>query len=303
MNFNQLNYFYKAAQYHSINKAAKELFLTPSALSLSISSLEKELGYKLFHRDNTGIFLTHSGELFLEDVKAILRMEENWRVIAKNSLMPHKATVRMSAIPVIYNSIMGDIIIRTVTENPNINFLVLEETVSEIEESLYSHQISCAIQAYIPDQSTLKIYARNIGYAAEPLYVDHYVAFVGFKNPLFQSDKCTVEELLEYTGLTMSYFSVNRFEHQQLFDPENTIYFHNQFALIQYLAESTCFTILPEILKNNVYCKSGKIKALPIEDVDILHGYALISPPENTITKLEVHVANQIRQYFKNLNT
>jgi len=54
VNFQQLHYFEKIALYKSINKAAKKLYLAPSALLSSLNNLEKELDCQLFFRGKKG---------------------------------------------------------------------------------------------------------------------------------------------------------------------------------------------------------------------------------------------------------
>jgi DNA-binding transcriptional LysR family regulator len=60
------------SQNSSISKAAKELFMTQSAVSQAISKLEKELEIQLFYRTPKGVTLTEEGELVNEHVKSAL---------------------------------------------------------------------------------------------------------------------------------------------------------------------------------------------------------------------------------------
>lgn len=76
MNTEQLRYFIITAKYLNFSAAAKELYVTQPAISHQISALEKELGTQLFIRSTRKITLTKSGELFLEDAKRMLDMEE-----------------------------------------------------------------------------------------------------------------------------------------------------------------------------------------------------------------------------------
>ena len=50
MTFQQLTYVVEVAKNGSINKAAKNLFLSQTALSSAIKALEKELGISIFER-------------------------------------------------------------------------------------------------------------------------------------------------------------------------------------------------------------------------------------------------------------
>lgn len=76
MTFEQLHYFLITAKHMNFSLAAKELYISQPAISQQIAMLEKELGARLFTRTTRRIQLTKSGELFLEDAKRMLDIEE-----------------------------------------------------------------------------------------------------------------------------------------------------------------------------------------------------------------------------------
>ncbi|MED4015784.1 LysR family transcriptional regulator [Sutcliffiella cohnii] len=57
---------------NSFSKAAKELYMTQSAVSQAILKLEKELEMPLFHRNSKGVVLTNEGKLLNEHVNSAL---------------------------------------------------------------------------------------------------------------------------------------------------------------------------------------------------------------------------------------
>ncbi len=68
VNFELYKVFMAVATNKSFSKAAEELFVTQSAVSQSISKLEKELGKVLFERSNLGMSLTQEGKLLFETI-------------------------------------------------------------------------------------------------------------------------------------------------------------------------------------------------------------------------------------------
>lgn len=68
----QIQYAVECARCGSITKAAQKIFTSPPNLSKSIRSLEEELGFQIFLRDNDGIHLTAKGNNFLEHAVTIL---------------------------------------------------------------------------------------------------------------------------------------------------------------------------------------------------------------------------------------
>ena len=64
----QLDYFRRLAATEHITQTAKELFISQTALSSMIISLEKELGVQLFDRSKRSIRLNQAGKLYLQYV-------------------------------------------------------------------------------------------------------------------------------------------------------------------------------------------------------------------------------------------
>ena len=72
MNLYHLRYFVTLAHLEHYTKAAELLSITQPSLSHAISSLEKELGVKLFEKEGRNVVLTKCGQVFLEDVQQAL---------------------------------------------------------------------------------------------------------------------------------------------------------------------------------------------------------------------------------------
>ena len=72
MNLNQIKYFVAAAETHSFTKAAAQYYISQTAVTQQIQSLEEILGVELFDRTTRPISLTPAGKIFLIDAKAIL---------------------------------------------------------------------------------------------------------------------------------------------------------------------------------------------------------------------------------------
>ena len=76
MEFRTLKYFVTVAREESISRAAEKLFMTQSALSRAIQSLEEELGTKLFKREKYSVKLTADGLEFFKDTLKILSLAQ-----------------------------------------------------------------------------------------------------------------------------------------------------------------------------------------------------------------------------------
>nr|WP_312431352.1 LysR substrate-binding domain-containing protein [Achromobacter sp.] len=73
----ELNAFSAAARHLSFSKAGKELFVTQSAISRHIATLESYLGHALFIRGTNGLQLTRMGATYLSLIRPALHTLES----------------------------------------------------------------------------------------------------------------------------------------------------------------------------------------------------------------------------------
>ena len=74
MTLQQMKYILCIARCGSISKAAAELYMSQSSLSLSVKELESSLGITIFERSNRGIALTSDGKEYADRAAQILSL-------------------------------------------------------------------------------------------------------------------------------------------------------------------------------------------------------------------------------------
>ena len=82
MEIRQLEQFLAVAEEQSFTRAARRLNYVQSALSVSIRSLERELGIRLFDRNTHRVALTDAGEALVPAVRETLASAERTRDVA-----------------------------------------------------------------------------------------------------------------------------------------------------------------------------------------------------------------------------
>ena len=76
MTLQQLAYIVEISKCNSMNKAAQNLYLSQTALSSAVKSLERELGIELIVRSNRGIDFTPAGREFVNYAASLLEQQE-----------------------------------------------------------------------------------------------------------------------------------------------------------------------------------------------------------------------------------
>lgn len=86
MTLKQLKAFLALARTLNYANASLELHLSQSALSLSIKSLEDELGGKLFNRNTRRVELTQEGKSLIPYAKNYWQIGMKWKMTLNNAL-------------------------------------------------------------------------------------------------------------------------------------------------------------------------------------------------------------------------
>ena len=92
MKIEQLEQVVKVAETNSISLAAENMFISQPNLSLSISKLEKELGFQIFTRTNKGVETTPLGQSFVDSAKIILLQFKELKKMGTNSSLERQKT-------------------------------------------------------------------------------------------------------------------------------------------------------------------------------------------------------------------
>lgn len=140
MKLDQLSYFAETAQSKNIGKAAKKLAISPSAISHSITSLEEELGLKLFSREDKKMTLTSQGIVLLNYVQSILAQVSEIKEIAspKKLITGH---FKFAATHGLDRSILGPVLARLCQSHSSLTAEIQSLRSSDIVEKIISSEI------------------------------------------------------------------------------------------------------------------------------------------------------------------
>lgn len=154
MNWNQLQYILTLAEEKNITHAAQKLYLTQPSLSLSLKSLENELGTPLFQRGADGLELTYAGELFCawaaETQASFRRLNDKLTDIAAG----RRQLLRLGISPHRGDLLLPAILQAFYQQFPNCEVHTVELSVNLLRLQLEAKQLDFIVDAPNPDTVT-----------------------------------------------------------------------------------------------------------------------------------------------------
>jgi DNA-binding transcriptional LysR family regulator len=98
MTLTQLRTFLAVADAGSVHEAAHHLFVTQSAVSASLTALQRSLGIQLIRRNGRGLRLTEAGVVYADYVKRVLGLLDEAGTAAAAAADPERGLLRMAAV-------------------------------------------------------------------------------------------------------------------------------------------------------------------------------------------------------------
>ena len=129
MKLSQLRYFCEACRVNNITQAAKNLYVSQSAVSVQIKELEEEFDVRLFVRDNNRLQLTEAGQKLWKHAQQILRQADQVSLEMaelKNRSGRLRVNLTPSCIPCIL-PLLGETFRQLRDKYPNVELQIQEE--------------------------------------------------------------------------------------------------------------------------------------------------------------------------------
>jgi len=137
MNLDQLTYIVEVARVKSLASAAQNLHVTQSAISQAISSLENELGVKLFDRSRMGSFPTEEGKGMIKKMFEVSKLVQEIRIEADSRMNSLSGHLRIATMPTEMITLIR-VISQLNKEHPDLRIEVLEKGSQEIIADIQS---------------------------------------------------------------------------------------------------------------------------------------------------------------------
>ena len=116
----RLKYFVELAKTEHVGKAAKITHVSPSVISTAISTLEEELGCKLFDRGKKRLKLNTNGHFLLEKAKGILADVEGIYSEISDVDLDLKGHFKLGGSPILVRDLLIRSFLNIKEANPNL---------------------------------------------------------------------------------------------------------------------------------------------------------------------------------------
>ena len=127
MTTNQLKYFITAAETLSFTEAGKLHYISQTAITQHIQSLEDQLGVKLFTRNKKRVYLTPAGEIFYMEAKALLERSKLAVNKARNAADGVSGSLNIGYVKGQAFSLTGPLIKEFYLHNPSVKFQLFRQ--------------------------------------------------------------------------------------------------------------------------------------------------------------------------------
>lgn len=177
--------FLKIAETRNFTRAANDLHVSQSALTVQIQQLEESLGVQLFDRNKRGVMLTAAGrdvfaslQRLFNDAQAIV---EHARELSSSST----GFISIAALPTVCAGILPGVVKSFTARFPGIRIQIADVVAERVREAVLKRQVDLGIGTRHGHDSDLR---------STPLFQDRLVVFVPAGHPLAPRKSITLRE-------------------------------------------------------------------------------------------------------------
>lgn len=186
MNFQQLQYFLALADELHFWRTSEKMFITQSALSRHIRTIEHELGIQLFERNNRNVKLTKAGEFLRDEFGKLLGEFES---VTRHALLiaaGEIGTLRIGHPASITYSVLPELLRRLSENHPSLIAELIELTGTEFDTALLNYHIDIGFNRELP---------KAKGLAVRKIFTENFALVIPATHPLAQKNVIDLTEV------------------------------------------------------------------------------------------------------------
>jgi LysR family transcriptional activator of nhaA len=199
INYNHLRYFWFVAHEGHLTRAAKELHISQSALSVQIKTLEEQLGHDLFERQGRRLVLTETGRMVLDYADSIFKTGEDLLYQLAHHHEVERRAFRVGAISTLSRNFQMEFL-KPLLGKEDVELIVSSGSMVELLGQLETHHLDVALTNQVPQRDAATPWVSH-------RISDQPVSLVG--DPAFAESKLSLEDLLATEPLILPSMNSN----------------------------------------------------------------------------------------------
>lgn len=248
MTLKQIKSFLILARTLNYANAATELFISQSALSLTIKALEEELGGKLFKRNTRRVELTEEGKSLIPYARRLMANWEEMEHDLKQRFKFNRGSLTLASMPYITHAVLPEIIQRFLSLHPNISFSIHDITNESVIELVKDgvFELGISFEPEFKDQLEFM-----------PLFDEDFVALLNKSHEMAQCESITWQELCLNRFVTLQRPSIVRYlidefcQSKQL-SLDVQLECHQISSVCNFVAEGAGVTVIPRHFQHHI---------------------------------------------------
>lgn len=179
LSIRHLRAFVAVAEHGSLTRAAEALFVTQSALSLTIQHLEQHLGLQMFDRSTRRLDMTSAGDDFLPTARRLLHDFDSSIKEMRALGRRERGRVGVAAVPSVMALLLSEASSTFIEKYPGIDLYLREDNSEAVQQRILSGDVDFGLcSPWEPDTQL----------AFEPLFEDTYGVVMAPEHPLASWD-------------------------------------------------------------------------------------------------------------------
>ncbi len=257
MNINHLRYFKEVCNQGNLTKASEICHISQPSITAAISSLENELGYKLFNKINNRLYLSEEGKVFRDLTNDFLQQFDTYYSHAQDISSSAHPPLRLGVPAILGTFFFKKIIPDFYEKHPEIDLKIFEAPTIDGINMLNNAKLDLLLG--IRDN---KCYSNC---NSKEIFSTELCLAVSKDNPLSEERYITPEMLSRIPLVSVNkgsyHHSIMMKEFKDL--PLNILMYSNQLSTIQYMISHNCASA---VIYKDVFNKSEDIICIPFKD-------------------------------------
>ncbi|WP_040385774.1 LysR family transcriptional regulator [Demetria terragena] len=262
----QLTYFVAVAEAGQVSAAARELYVSQSAVTTAVQGVERELGRAVFERSPRGVTLTAAGRSLLPKARQILELAREAETSAPGDT-DIRGTLRVGVTYTVMGYFLPTHIHRLRLQFPHLDLQWFEMDRTSIEQQVVDGDLDLAV-VLTSNVDSPKIRYETLVHSSRRLWVAPH-------HPLAELTEPTLADVAEFPYALLTVDEADQTTRAYWSAKPPTVYLSTSSieAIRSLVAGGDAITVLSDMVYRPWSLEGGRIEAVvladPVPDMDI----------------------------------